>query len=384
MEDNISVGAPLSNRGVQPTIETSYTLSIDWLSCTFDLDTGFEEVLTMLHLDLDMFVLQDYTFYGYKSLMEYNGIRLLLYHKDSAFMLDFTGSGCRFFETLDHCYSWIDVFNILSLFSCSFTRIDLALDAFNLNTFNIRTMYRKACRAETKGRFRVFDFHERRSFSDGSVLGETLYFGSPDSLVRFRFYNKLDERVARNYEVNENIKKWIRFEICFRKERAFAVVHLIKLKIDTPENIFFGILRNYLLFLKPSKLDTNRWRWKVCTWWENFLKVKDKVRLAQVYVEPTIFRKCGWLDHSVAKTVAFITICREYGVENPLDYNVTGFERLKEKGKKEWHILNEFLRATGRGEIGELDFYSKVDDYLSNIKDTYIKKDDSVGGHHLL
>ena len=71
-------------------------------------------------------------------------------------------------------------------------------------------------------------------------------------------------------------------------------------------------------------------------------------------------------------------------MENPLDYNVTGFERLKEKGKKEWHILNEFLRATGRGEIGELDFYSKVDDYLSNIKDTYIKKDDSVGGHHLL
>lgn len=109
MEDNISVGAPLSNRGVQPTIETSYTLSIDWLSCTFDLDTGFEEVLTMLHLDLDMFVLQDYTFYGYKSLMEYNGITLLVGHKDRHFMLDISGSGCRFLESVNF-YTYICIF----------------------------------------------------------------------------------------------------------------------------------------------------------------------------------------------------------------------------------------------------------------------------------
>lgn len=377
MQDNISVCRPLSNRGAQPTTKTSLTLSVDWLSCTFNLGLDCEAVLSTLHLDLDKFVMQDYSFYGYKSLLEYNGIRVLLDHKDSSFMLDFTGSGCRFYEMLDHCYTWSDVFNILSMYECSFTRIDLALDAFNLNTFNIRTMYKKACRGETKGRFRVFDFHERRNFSDGTVLGETLYFGSPDSRIRFRFYNKLDERVARNYEVNENIKKWIRFEICFRKEHACSVIQLITLKLDTPEGIFFGVLRNYLLFLKPSDSDSNKWRWSVCSWWEHFLKNKEKVRLAQVYVEPTVFKKCGWLNDSVSKTAAFVTMCGEFGIENPLDYNYLGFEKLKENGKREWHILNEFLRSIGRDEIDEVTFYEKVDNYLNEVKEIYIKKDDT-------
>lgn len=331
----------------------------------------------MLHLDLDKFILQDYTFYGYGQLLEYNGIRLLMNHKDTGFMIDFTGRGCRFFETLDHGYTWKDVFNILLLFDCNFTRIDLALDAFNLNTFNIRTMYKKACRGETRGRFRIFDFHERRLFEDGSVLGETLYFGSPSSRIRFRFYNKLDERVSKNYEVNDNIKKWIRFEICFRKEHAFSVVKLITLGIDKPESIFLGVLRNYLLFLKPSR-DSNKARWTVCSWWLNFLKNVEKVRLASLYVEPTVFAKRAWLNDSVSKTSAFLTLCGDYGLDNPLHLNKVGFEKLLDKGKREWHILNEFLKSTGREELDELEFYSKVQEHLDFINNYYgTKKDDN-------
>lgn len=363
------VCTPVSNRGVQPTTKPYRTLCCDWVSCTFPLETLLCDVLNALKLDLSLFSMQDYAFYRYSGCYLYNGIRILVGHEQSAFMLDFSGAGCRFYESLETGHSWIDVFNIFFDYGGSFTRIDLALDVFNGNSFTIATMYKKACKGHTKGRFRSFDYYVKHRFEDGRILGETLYFGSAASLIRFRFYNKLDERVSKNIEVLENIDSWIRFEMCLRKEHANFFVYLLLMDKRDIVDLYFGIVRRYLLFLVPNS-DSNKWRWKICPWWEKFLNSAQEVRLVKKVDEPTVFSKQRWLSDSVSRTFAFMYLLEEeHGFPNPLNSkNLTAFEKLFENHEKEYEIYNQYRISLGFEEISKSDFLRFVGNRIFEIK----------------
>lgn len=105
--------------------------------------------------------------------------------------------------------------------------------------------------------------------SDGNEknpLAYSVYFGSPRSDVRFRIYDKSQERGGLDYH-------WVRFEIQLRRQSVFNFIK----QDGTVGHKFYGVINNYLRFITPSKTDTNRRRWASPEWWIKFLQHTEKI-----------------------------------------------------------------------------------------------------------
>ena len=200
-------------------------------------------------------------------------------------------------------------------------------------------------------------------------MGYTLYFGSNKSNVMFRFYDKYQERLSKDVEMQDWIHSWMRFEVQTRHDNAMGLFSLFILNSDDVPKMFKGLLSNYLNFLTPNYKDSNKGRWNSCGWWKRFLGRVDKVRLSKVYKEPTILKKRAWLEDSVSKTNALINLTSDLvGMINPLDLDI-GFEKLKDS-KRDLAALNKFLLDCGRDEISMSEFNclldKKITDYQRN------------------
>lgn len=368
-KDNV-VCAPYANRGATHTYESWSNLSCDWVSVTSKKIYDYEAVLSSLHLDFSFFSEQKFSRYGYKKMYNYNGIDLLIGHEHCCFMLDISGTGCRFLESLGHGFTWVDIFKIFNIYDLNFTRLDLALDSFNNTKFNLETLYNKLKKGHVKGKFRKFRNVEECLFVNGAELGRTIYFGSSKSKVMFRFYDKFGESLSKGKEISPNVFSWVRYEMQLRDDIARGIVYKIILDSTSDMGVYFcGIMRNYLEFLVPSS-DKNKWRWKVCKWWIDFLNDVEKLPLNLNYKEPTILRKVEWLENAVSRTNALVNISQDLGVLNPLNYEV-GYLKLK-GSKKDLASLNQFRLSCGYGEITMNEFNKLIDSKLG------IKKDDHL------
>lgn len=108
-DENNVVCTPYANRGVTHTSGTCLNLSCDWVSVTSKKISDYEAVLSSLHLDFSLFSEEKVSRYSYKTRYNYNGIDLLVEHEHSYFMLDISGSGCRFLESVNF-YTYICIF----------------------------------------------------------------------------------------------------------------------------------------------------------------------------------------------------------------------------------------------------------------------------------
>ena len=98
-----------------------------------------------------------------------------------------------------------------------------------------------------------------------------MYFGSPTSDIRLRFYDKAAERHR------DDVDHWVRAEVQLRDERAFKAIENI-VDFKDVSVVVLGILNEYLRFVEPSE-DTNKSRWETAAWWTAFLDRVDKVKL---------------------------------------------------------------------------------------------------------
>lgn len=371
-DENNVVCTPYANRGVTHTSGTCLNLSCDWVSVTSKKISDYEAVLSSLHLDFSLFSEEKVSRYSYKTRYNYNGIDLLVEHEHSYFMLDISGTGCRFLESLDHSFTWVDIFKIFNMYDLNFTRLDLALDSFNNTKFNLETLYNKLKKGHVKGRFRKFRNVEECLFSTGQEIGRTLYFGSPKSKVMFRFYDKFGESLSKGKEVDSNIFSWIRYEIQLRDDIAQGIIYKIILESGSDMGIYFcGFIRNYLEFLVPS-VDSNKWRWKVCKWWLDFLNDIEKLPLNLNYKEPTILRKVEWLENAVSRTNALINLSHDLGVLNPLNFEI-GYLKLRDS-KKDLASFNQFRLSCGLDELTMNDFNNLIDLKLGIKKDDHLAR----------
>lgn len=372
--DDDVVQPPSTNRGAGRTTETSLTLCCDWVSGTSKKIACYESLLALLNLDFSLFSESETSRNGFKKMYNYNGVNLLLEHKDVYFMLDITGEGCRFLESLNN-YSWIDFFKIFLLYDLNFTRLDLALDSINDFSFSLFTMYKKIKFGHVKGSFRRFKNFEDICFNTGIELGRTLYFGSPKSNFMFRFYDKFGESLSKGKTIESGVMRWIRYEIQFRGDYAKAMIlNIVFGGIDDIGFYFKGFLRSNLEFLIPSKTDSNKRRWKICKWWLDFLDNVGKLPLKLNYKEPTLFKKVNWLENGVSKTNALVNLAGYYGLSNPL--NLTkGYLKLLDS-KEDLAIFNDFLIKSGNEPLNMRTFNTMITNFLDLEG---IKKDDYYG-----
>lgn len=206
---------------------------------------------------------------GYRDRMYFGSISVHFNgREDMGVWVEMSGQGCRTFEslsTLGDC--WQDIFWFIFKEDLKVTRLDVAYDD-HTGLLDMDTMER-----DTKHEHFVSKF-DWWTVTYGSP-GTTLMFGSPKSDLRIRIYDKARER---NCEAGTH---WIRIEIQMRDSRAKK---FLELEFEHQMgDAFCGVLLNYLRYVEPDPLDTNRWRWPLKEYWGELLCGASRI---SVYEKP--------------------------------------------------------------------------------------------------
>lgn len=271
--------------------------------------------------------------YGYRKQMICGDIRILYEGRgDMGMHVQLSGQGCREFESF-YDGDWFGLMARIAEARGVITRIDLACDEIRYDGekpyFTVRQIVKKTKTGECRSKFRTAHRIEKIKIVDGSSDGNTIYFGSAQSDIQVRLYEKNFERVNAGKELEERLTTWNRFEIQLYDARAQMA--MMKLLEGIPcGNLIMGILGNYLNFVDKQE-DSNKARWPICEWWTDYLQNVEKLRLALTAPDKTIDQKREWIDRQVNPTLAEVWYAlggpdMEYFVEMIND----GLERMTE------------------------------------------------------
>lgn len=200
-------------------------------------------------------------------------------------LLEMSGQGCREFET----FSKLGFDRLFELAKDSekynMSRLDLAFDDFS-GIFDINQIYEDYrsgnwVSKSTRGQG-SFDMHRREK----DYLGYSIMTGSKSSDLYMRIY---DKAIERGYFDGRH---WNRCELVLKQDRAYT---FIRNPAPLGEK-FRGVILNYFRFVKPSKKDSNRWRWKMREYWDNFLGTVEPI---SVFTPKTIEYNLPRLHHYV-------------------------------------------------------------------------------------
>ena len=270
---------------------------VDWFSFTLHNDFSIERVKEFLGLSGCSWIERS-GHYGYNQAHFCGGIWVMWdgYRDDMGICVEMSGQGCRQFET-SSCKSFAQLFEEICGDEKQFhvTRLDVAYDDVDKEGDGLLDIV-KICKSAYMGKY-ISKFSKSHPEvdcepdTDGKVTrAHSCYFGSPQSELRIRFYDKSQERGGLDYH-------WVRCELQLRRDRALA---FLKLK-ETWGERFFGVLNNYLRFIVPSKTDSNRRRAPSPAWWDKFLQYVGKIQLYTAKgvdynltkLERFLFTNCG-------------------------------------------------------------------------------------------
>jgi len=331
MNDQPEKNVPgVCNTPVQNTCPTGQRSLVDWFSSTFSVGgVPPHEILKLIGLDSSDF---DDTFglQGYSKGLIYNGIKLYYKEENEMFFywLDISGTGCRFYETITD-FTWFDLFDTMRSLKASITRLDLAVDDFDgiikltkLNYYTENDMIRT--------RFESYREFKKKNIQTKQLLGHTLYYGSEQSNIQIRFYDKKLER-ENKAKKQVTVNHWVRCEMQLRNERADQAVNHIINGRDVGY-ISKAILLNYIKFVTKGN-DTNKARWKLAKWYDDFLGKVEPLKLSVKAPDATIEKTIQWVSNQVAPALTAIVKAMNDDKTIIDDFLLQGEERLSKKHK---------------------------------------------------
>lgn len=311
---------------------------------------------------------------GYTDCYSYKAIEIYTCSYDFERMginIKMTGTGCRDFEKLG--LSWNDLFKTLFRYVFNVNRIDVAIDDYSNSYYTIPKIKRYVERGLVRSKFKA-DYEIRRlNLEDGSIIGEQVQFGSRASQLEITFYNKLLERSYNQFIVDNNITSWVRCELRFRSTRAYEL--LTRINNGEELNVLAkGVLSNYINFLVKSPTDSNKSRWGVVDWWNQFLEGFDKISLTKRNPENDIVKKKQWLYDQVSKTdlSVFAAELDNFELDSQSsdylkNFLLKGFNNLCDKDIEK---INSYRIDNGMVPITK----NQLHDYVYSIKDILVVK----------
>lgn len=260
---------------------------------------------------------------GYRDRLYFNAISIHFNGRpDMGIWCEMSGQGCRAFETLtklDH--KWADLFEEITAQQMNITRLDVAYDDHS-GMLDIDEIIQDTRKKEYVSKSDYWGITE-------SSKGQTVQFGSPQSDVLIRIYDKARERCC---PIGEH---WIRCELQLRRERAIAFTQLGL----TIGQSYCGVVVNYLRFVDPVDGDTNRWRWPIKPYWGEFLCWANAI---SIYEAPGLEYNLDRCERYVIRQAgnaidAYIQICGVPGFLDALKHRTImrnpKYERLVEEYK---------------------------------------------------
>lgn len=293
----------------------------DWLSFTLKVDNP-RIVTAMLGLD-ELPWESTKGARGYRDRLYFNAISIHFNGRpDMGVWCEMSGQGCRAFETLTTLKGgWDELFRTIVISHANITRLDVACDD-HIGLLDIDQLIQDTRSKEYVSKSDYWEIVE-------SSKGQTLQFGSPQSDVLIRIYDKARER---NCAPGEH---WIRCELQLRRERAIAFTRL-GLSIGQG---FCGVVVNYLRFVDPVDNDVNKWRWPIKDYWGEFLCNAEAIRIYEAPgLEYNIDRCERYVIHQAGNAIdAYIQIRGVPAFLEELEHRTTKrnpkYERLVEEYK---------------------------------------------------
>lgn len=181
-------------------------------------------------------------------------------------------------------------------------RIDIALDDFDsfIDLDDVR-------RAHEAGNFFNASWSgETNGGKRGQPRGKTIYFGSPKSDKRARWYDKFAESGGK--------QTGNRAEGQFRRKSADSVFYDWLDGHDHGADYVARLLQNFVLglidFRERDEDDKSRARCSLLGWYKSLLDLlrANPARVVVKVVEQTVQKSIDWLSRSVAQTIAVIKI----------------------------------------------------------------------------
>lgn len=272
---------------------------------------------------------------GYPQSEIYNGVRIMYGASDEmGICCNMSGTGCRSFETFG-MGDWVKLFDILVSLgnNINITRCDLAFDD-HTGVLDIQQIKMDTDDRNYTAKFQKWYIEYN---SDGGIC---LWFGSPQSKIRCRIYDKAAERGIQD-------QHWLRVELQLRDGNADSAVRYIHSGM-TINTVFTGVLRNYLQFRVPSEQDTNKSRWPIAEYWAQFL---DNAVPLTLWVKPGSEYNLSHLQRFVIEQAGnaiscFVTI---YGFAGLSDY----LDQFKPRHKlpAKYQLLIDLVRREGGGIV---------------------------------
>jgi Putative phage replication protein RstA len=262
--------------------------------------------------------------------------------EDMGVHCELSGNACREYEFFFN-NNWVDLIKRIKENRGHFSRIDLAIDDFD-GIFTLDQIEQKVQNSEIVSYFKKGRILTEYNLTAQDNLGQTIYFGSPQSRIRVRMYDKAIEQLikeqssreadaikeesklkvtAKQRKLNKQIREenyrqerlnntqiWNRTEIQSRDERADSIALYIMTGLDLGP-VLFGILKNYLNFVDPSTTDKNKSRWPISEFWQKFLGQVEKLQLTTEKIQRTIKRIKDWVIRQVAPSLALISMNKQ-------------------------------------------------------------------------
>ena len=264
--------------------------SIDYLSFTiFNV-----EIQTIIdHLPKKDFTFLEKGRLGYKSAILYKGIRILYDgKKDMGIHIDASSTAL----------GWaVDILLIpIVQGNTKYSRIDIACDCYDYDMYNLTSTAANAHNYKSKWRKRSEIIQHDTATND--ITGRTLYFGSRNSTVFLRIYDKALEQ---GLELD-----WTRLELEIKGKSAHNLALIIgQLPLD---EIFFKLINNYISFIDRAS-NSNISRCKLLPFWDEFIKEADRLSVAPKKEEQNISKTYSWLLKQVSRSLAKINKVDEEG-----------------------------------------------------------------------
>lgn len=271
--------------------EKDNKIIVDWLQFTLLKDDGLQIVFRILRLNPADFERLDKGGLGYKDQLINNNVRIYFNgNQGMGINTSISGQGCRFMES-QGIDLWSLVFRLAQSARINITRLDLALDT------DIKLIDKIRSSIDSKKYI-----SKSRSISyicksgKDSTRTETIYIGSRSSDLMIRIYDKAIEQGLEEQD-------WERWEIVLKKEKIIEAIPLLKKGIS---QTFKNILYTY--FRPIKKIESNKSRSKVESWYLKFLGKVEKISLYRDPAQKTIEDKWNWVKKQVAPTLALLSL----------------------------------------------------------------------------
>ena len=327
-------------------------IRVDWLEFTFtefscysSIHDKFNFIFSNIGMDMELFNEVGKGGIGYKRSLKHIHENICIYFdgtEDMGIHIRCSGTAVSYmlnqYKEKFVCdtpfgkgyeFPFDDVSLLLSSFlSCvlkygHFTRIDLAIDDVGASFFTVNDVFNLVDNNQVSSRFRKWQNLKSASFTEGCI-GHTIYFGSRESDVFLRVYEK-------SYEQKIDSFNWTRWEFEIKHGKSDVLAR----ELSTGTSIAtaaLGLLNNYIRFIKRDS--TNVSMCSALPLWESFINGVSKLRLTLAPEQKTIEDKKRWIQKQCMPTIAGLVVATGGDISFLRDNLETHFERLKEKDKK--------------------------------------------------